>query len=336
MKSIVLSKKSIYILTMGKKDSAEKLLEAHNDVFADIVNALLFGGEQIVKEDSLTDAQPFSSFKATGDTRLQERDVAKYWNEDCIRIGFCGIENQTAQDRDMALRVISYDGAAYRSQLSEKPQNKNKSGETVRYPVVTLVLYFGTEHRWSAAKSLHERLSINDRLLPFVSDYKMNLFELAWLSNEQISAFKSDFREVVEYLRSCRMHTRYEGSERELQHITEMLELFRAISGDESFKTIENEILNTKKEKGGIKMYDVFRAVKDEGIALGRNEGIALGRNEGITLGRNEGIALGRNEERTSLLSLFAALYAAGRADDVRKATSDQAYLQKLLDEYQK
>ena len=76
---------------MGKKDSAEKLLEAHNDVFADIVNALLFGGEQIVKEDSLTDAQPFSSFKATGDTRLQERDVAKYWNEDCIRIGFCGI-----------------------------------------------------------------------------------------------------------------------------------------------------------------------------------------------------------------------------------------------------
>ena len=236
----------------------------------------------------------------------------------------------------MALRVISYDGAAYRSQLSEKPQNKNKSGETVRYPVVTLVLYFGTEHRWSAAKSLHERLSINDRLLPFVSDYKMNLFELAWLSNEQISAFKSDFREVVEYLRSCRMHTRYEGSERELQHITEMLELFRAISGDESFKTIENEILNTKKEKGGIKMYDVFRAVKDEGIALGRNEGIALGRNEGIALGRNEGIALGRNEERTSLLSLFAALYAAGRADDVRRATSDQAYLQKLLDEYKK
>ncbi|MBR1613939.1 MAG: hypothetical protein IJ673_00520 [Treponema sp.] len=43
-----------------------------------------------------------------------------------------------------------------------------------------------------------------------------------------------------------------------------------------------------------------------------------------------------RRKKRTSLLSLFAALYAAGRADDVRRATSDQAYLQKLLDEYQK
>lgn len=36
---------------MGEKDIAEKVLEDYNDVFADIVNVLLFQGEQIVKPE---------------------------------------------------------------------------------------------------------------------------------------------------------------------------------------------------------------------------------------------------------------------------------------------
>ena len=35
---------------MGKKDIAEKNLEAWNDVFADIVNVLLFKGKRLMKE----------------------------------------------------------------------------------------------------------------------------------------------------------------------------------------------------------------------------------------------------------------------------------------------
>jgi len=31
---------------MGQKDITEKVLEDYNDVFADIINGLLFGGEQ--------------------------------------------------------------------------------------------------------------------------------------------------------------------------------------------------------------------------------------------------------------------------------------------------
>ena len=38
---------------MGAKDIAEKHLEELNDVFADIVNVLLFDGEQLVKENEL-------------------------------------------------------------------------------------------------------------------------------------------------------------------------------------------------------------------------------------------------------------------------------------------
>ena len=40
---------------MGEKDIAEKVLEDYNDVFADIVNVLLFQGEQILKPEQLED-----------------------------------------------------------------------------------------------------------------------------------------------------------------------------------------------------------------------------------------------------------------------------------------
>ena len=37
-----------------EKDIAEKTLEAYNDVFADIVNGLLFEGKQVVREEALS------------------------------------------------------------------------------------------------------------------------------------------------------------------------------------------------------------------------------------------------------------------------------------------
>ena len=66
---------------MSEKDIAEKNLEAYNDVFADIVNGLLFDGKPIVTEEALTDAQPYSMYKADGNLHEQERDVSKYWND---------------------------------------------------------------------------------------------------------------------------------------------------------------------------------------------------------------------------------------------------------------
>ena len=51
---------------MGEKDIAEKVLEDYNDVFADIVNVLLFQGEQIVKPEQLEDKTLRSSYKVDG------------------------------------------------------------------------------------------------------------------------------------------------------------------------------------------------------------------------------------------------------------------------------
>ena len=67
-----------------------------------------------------------------------------------------------------SLRLISYDGASYRAELALKE----------RYPVITIVLYFGNT-------------------LPYFNDYRINLFEIAFMSDDEISRFHSDFRIIA-------------------------------------------------------------------------------------------------------------------------------------------
>ena len=245
---------------MAEKDITEKNLEALNDVFADIVNVLLFKGEQVINEKDLEADTTKSMFKADGKIHEQERDVSKFWKNGEIRISILGIENQTAQDSDMPLRVISYDGASYKQQLLDKKQKK-------RYPVATLVLYFGTEEKWSKAKHLYDCFEVPEKLKPFVNDYKINVFNIAFLSPKTISMFKSDFKIIAEYFRAKRLNQKYKGSKEKLKHANETLKMFSALTGDNSFEKVYNE---GNSKKGGITMCDVVERIRNDGITEGQ------------------------------------------------------------------
>lgn len=205
----------------------------------------------------------------------------------------------------MPLRIISYDGAAYRSQLLNKKQAE-------RYPIITLVLYFGTKHRWKKPCNLKTRLTCDERLLCFVSDYKINVFELAWLSDEEINRFKSDFKIVLEYLRAKRTGKIENWSRQKLEHTHEILDLLRVISNDTIFMQMEDFIVQTNEEQGGVEMCEFVQKMK------------------------NEGYAAGKIETENSILSLFSKLIAAGKTEEMKKATADREYLKKLMDEWQK
>ena len=247
---------------MAEKDITEKNLEALNDVFADIVNVLLFKGEQVINEKDLEADTTKSMFKADGKIHEQERDVSKFWKNGEIRISILGIENQTAQDSDMPLRVISYDGASYKQQLLDKNQKK-------RYPVATLVLYFGTEEKWSKAKHLYDCFEVPEKLKPFVNDYKINVFNIAFLSPKTIAMFKSDFKIIAEYFRAKRLNQKYKGSKEKLKHANETLKMFSALTGDNSFEKVYNE---DNFKKGGITMCDVVERIRNDGRTEGRTE----------------------------------------------------------------
>ena len=61
---------------MGQKDITEKVLEDYNDVFADIINGLLFGGEQEIKPEDLENTTVHAQYKAEDDKVHElERDI---------------------------------------------------------------------------------------------------------------------------------------------------------------------------------------------------------------------------------------------------------------------
>ena len=301
---------------MGERDISQKTLESYNDVFADIVNVLLFKGEQVVEAESLTDSQTFSQYKDSKSVlHSQERDVAKKWTKSDFCLSLFGFENQTKKDKSMPLRVMSYDGVAYRSQLQGSDF----------YPVITLVLYFGTKSKWKKYKSLKESLNIDERLKDLVSDYKIKVVNLAWLTDEQINSFKSDFRIVAEYLRALRTGHVEDWSRQKLKYVSEIIDLMRVISDDVIFDDMAAFIEKTQSEKGGVNVCEFVQRMKNEGIS----EGLLQGRTEGLLQGRKEGIVL----ERDNIFSLFSRLYAEGRNSDVERATKDRDFLNALLSE---
>ena len=222
---------------MGVQDITEKSLEGLPDVFADIVNVLLFNGRQVINPNTLSDSTVRSIYKAEGQIFEQERDVAKSWkNEVDISIALIGFENQTRIESNMPIRVISYDGANYRYQIRRIDEARKAHHESPKlYPVITLVLYFGMR-KWVASPNLIDHLDIPNELKPFVSDYKMNLFQIAYLDDETIDKFQSDFRTVARFFADRRKLRDGEISEltettQELMHAKEVFEMLGSISG---------------------------------------------------------------------------------------------------------
>ena len=250
-----------------EKDITQKALEMYNDVFADIINVLLFNGENVVTEDSLTDVLQESILKIDGGIRAQYRDIAKYWYNSKIKLSMFGLENQTKPEKRMPLRVFGYDGTEYVKQA------KKENNKEVLYPVITLVLYFGYNSRWNQPKSLFELLEIDERIKPYVNDFKMNLFEIAYLDREKIDMFKSDFWILADYLYQMRVNKDYVASDTVIEHVDELLMLMSAMTKDYRFEDTINEV----KGKEHLTMCEVLDRVEARGIAKGREEGIKEG-----------------------------------------------------------
>ena len=297
---------------VGEKDLTEKQLFELEDVFADIVNVLLLDGKTLILPEELTPAKKDSIYKDKElKTRMQERDVAKLWTQGNIRMAFFGLEDQTAIDYDMPLRIMSYDGAFYRAMLLERD---NASDKFPLYPAITMILHFDYEHRWTGARTLKECFkNIPPELDPYVSDYKINVFEIAWLSNETIAKFNSDFRYLADYYSQMRKTGKWQPMPGKVKHLKELFDLFSAMTKDNRF------IEMYKKSKGEVSdmscvaldyLIDEFR-IKE------RNDGI----NEGRDLERLNSI---RNLMTTSKWSAQQAMEALLIPKEDRKRYADK------------
>lgn len=248
---------------MGEKDIAEKYLESYNDVFADLVNVLLFQGKRVMQPNQLINTKARAVYKTEDKIHEEERDISKYWRKRHVCIAVYGIENQTQIDQMMPLRIIGYDGASYRDQLL-KGKSKRK------HPVITLVLYFGTDRPWEKPLKLSDCLEISKELQPYFSDYQIHVYSIAFLKKETVGLFQSDFRIVADYFYQRRTNKNYIPSKQTIRHVDAVLKLMSVMTGDHRFEEVQKtgRRLHT--------MCEIMDQVEQRGIQKGIQEGQML------------------------------------------------------------
>lgn len=298
---------------MGAKDITEKILADFNDVFADIINGVLFDGKQVVSEHALENVKDRSQYKFNNIIHEQERDLAKRWIPYKICFALYGLEHETGAEPYMPMRIIGYDGAAYRGQLTKRERDRPN------FPVITIVLYFGTKH-WDQPRTLYECMNIQENLKPFVSDYKINVVEVAFL-DDKLDNFHSDFRIIAEYFVNKRRNIEYTPSAQEIQHVDEFLKLLQALTGDDRYFDVLN-LLQKEAKKEGVNMCEILDKVENRGIAIGEIRGEIRGEKRG------------REKMADEINQLNAILLKQNRMDDLRRTLADRNYQRQLMTEF--
>ena len=299
---------------MGEKDILEKKLLMFNDVFADFVNGIMFDGKDVVKEDELVDLSGWSHYKGDDSKhRFQDRDVVKLWKKENVVISLIGIENQDIPDKNMVFRVLSYDGASYRTQLVEEESRKRKKNAGIDgelqdiFPVITFVIYYG-EEEWRHETTLHKRLNLDSELKHYVSDYSINLIDLKKLSEDDINKFKKDFKLIADYMVKGSKH---KADRIDLNHPEEVSELILRLTGEELPFEVECE-------EGGKNMEKFFEPMFERAEARGRAEGRAEGKTEG----------------ESCLAKLISLLMSEGKNDKIKDVVENEEIRHGLYKEY--
>lgn len=118
-------------------------------------------------------------------------------------------------------------------------------------------MYYG-EKPWSAPRSLKERLDIPECLDKYVSDYHINVFDIAHMSNEEIdNLFHSDFKILAKF-----MHDKSRVAEitEKIEYPDPLLKILSVLTDDDRFESIQGELV-----EGGNTMCDVLDKVENKG-----------------------------------------------------------------------
>ena len=297
---------------MAMKDFTEKMLEDYNDVFADIMNVYLFGGEKVIREDSLSMDRTATVYRYRDELYQQDRDVAKFWSDENVTLSLLGIENQSTVDKDMPLRIMGYDGASYRSQLHlvKKKNGDYRRNRNPRYPVISLVLYFG-DRPWKKPQRLSDTVNISPRLANFTNDYRINVMDVRRLPRETVDKFTSDFRFVADYFWHLENNKEYTGNKEQIDHLEELLNFFQYAADNSLFDFPRIDLQGERRPRN---MDDVFTLM--------------------IKRKAKAEAEVAENTAYNRLTKLFSILLRENDVEALDKLTKDPEYREKLFKKY--
>lgn len=274
---------------MRKADEYQFDYLENNYRFADQVNGALFDGRQVVNPDELepADTQIVYLGQEAGTRKNYKAivDKTRIWKGRLIHI--FAIENQTHVDYHMVLRNMLSESLNYQKQWKQKKteheRNHDLRAGTDEFfsgmledekfmPVITLVVYYGTEHPWNGARCLHDLLDLDDETRKFVTNYKLNLYDCH--EHDTFDAYHTGLRQLFEVMR-------YGKDKEKLQQLMlENKEAYSRIDSDtkELLEVVakvkigeEYEIMECEEKK-----YDMCKAFMDmklEGVLEGKIEG---------------------------------------------------------------
>ncbi len=340
----------------NNKDLAYKKYWENKGRMVELLNRVLFDGENVVRSDGISSTERELSAevgKASNKrsfTRLL--DGAKLVSIGGMPI-YVYLENQTYIDYAMTERNITLEAACYHEQRAklrkehENAKDLKDDGEFLSgmrkeerfIPALCIVLYYG-DTQWDAACSLHEILRFPDicpQLRQIVNDDHVLVLDVKRL--EGVDTLQTDLRETF-------MFIKYASDKDKLwAYINENQELFQNMQEDAlefiAYTTETTRLLKIKDEirteKGG---YDVCKAISDmrqESREEGICEGIKIGEKRGERRGEKRGERRGRQKQEEDMYrSLISKKLQKGKsleqiADDLEKEVSEiQIWIQRL------
>ena len=118
-------------------------------------------------------------------------------------------------------------------------------------------------------------MKIPEGLEGYINDYEMKVFEIAWLTEAEISRFHSDFKVVANFFVQKRKNRDYIPDDpTDIRHVDEVLKLLQVMTGDERYQTIFQE------KKGVCSMCDVAERLEKMGMEKGIEQGVKQGIHE--------------------------------------------------------
>jgi hypothetical protein len=235
---------------VGRPDTVTKEYIRRPDIFADVFNQFLYHGEQVILPENLTEldtteiAVPYGIDNVSVPEQ-RYRDAAKLLTAMTDgKAAYCilAVENEDKINYAMPVKNGLYDFLQLAKQVNEIARSHKEFRDKGRkpsadeylsgfwkddklYPVITVVVYYGAD-RWDGPLSLKEMyVDCDERLLKYAADYRVNLIAPNRLSDEEIDEFRTNFREVMKYMK-------YSGDKQKLREV---------IGNDKRFKNLERQ-----------------------------------------------------------------------------------------------
>lgn len=197
---------------MGTKDEYQFAYLDDDRRFADQINGALFHGRQVVRPEELEPEETRNVTLGKGtENRKAVVDKARLWRGKKLHI--LVVENQNYVDYRMVLRNMLSESIGYQKQwrsrkrAHEEARDLRDGDEYLSgmkkdekfAPIITLVVYFGTDRGWDGARCLHDLLDIDEELKEYVTNYRLNLYDCQ--EHDTFEEYRTGLRQVFETVR---------------------------------------------------------------------------------------------------------------------------------------